>query len=234
MYKSRLTLLTINLNMNFNFIVVVVLVSGALFYIKFTEIFYRYCTTHDMIKYKNKNDTLEYCHSPLYEHVHLNTTTSKVQHLENLCKESQVDYESHLLMSMSIDRLNEFILAKDVLDPETLDSYIRSVDVTNLKLSLLFLKFIYIALYVSMLYLIIIVIPNYLLQFALSLLNKILMLIFFLLFIESVMKIYFQLNTDLISFINRCLYLQYVEYFPVDYIVRFYRLITEYITKFIN
>jgi hypothetical protein len=220
--------------MNFNFIVIVILVSASLFYIKFFEIFYRYCQTHEMIRYKHKNETLEYFNSSLYEHVHGGSNVTKVQNLENLCKESQVDYESHFLMSMSIDRLNELILLRETLDPETLNTYLKSVDVTNLKLSLLFLKFIYIALYVGLLYIIIIVVPNFLLQFMLGLFNKALMLVFFLLFVESVLKIYFQVNTDLISFVNKSLYLQYADYFPMDYILRFFRLVAEWVNKIIN
>jgi hypothetical protein len=220
--------------MNFNFFIIVILISTALFYIKYTEIFSRYCYTHNTIKNRHKDDLTKYQNTTLYEHFHTNNTQSiKIQNIENLCKETIVDYESHVLMSMSLDKLNEAILSKEILDPDTLQQYLNSVDLINLKLSLLFLKFIYIALYVGLLYILIVIVPNYLMQVILSLFNKLLMLVFIGLFVESVLRIYFQFNTDLVSFINKTLYLEYADYFPMGYFIRLIKYVMELVNKFI-
>jgi hypothetical protein len=224
--------------MNLNFFLSIILIVMALFYIKYTEIFFRFCYTYGVLKDSHPDrDILNEKFGTTFHLDGLNVTNSKnfnsikLQNLENLCKESMIDYNSHYLMSISLERLNEVILSKDILDPETFHNYLSNIDIINVKLSLLVLKLIYIAIYLTIVYLLIVMIPNFVIQICLSLFNKLLMFMFIILLVESVLKIYFQINIDLVSWLNKSLYLQYADYFPMDYILRLFRFIAELINK---
>jgi hypothetical protein len=132
-------------------------------------------------------------------------------------------------MRVTINKINNFLLSSEHLDKETFDSFVIRTDLGVLKLSLWLLKFIHIGLYVSVLYIGIIIIPNYMAQLALSLINKLLYLFFFILLGEAVMKIYFNWEMDLITFADKQVYLPYVNYLPIHSIINMLKYLVDLI-----
>jgi hypothetical protein len=197
--------------MNYNILISTFIFACCLFYIKYNETFYRFCITNSVFEKINdetrKNSfPFELSESPSF--------LKRLERLEKYCHDANIRYESHTIMRLTINKINQFILSSEPLDKELFEMFVIRSDPTNLKLALWVLKFIHIGLYISVLYIGIIVVPNYLAQLALSLVNKLLLFIFFILLGEAVLKIYFNWEMDFIKFVDKQVYLSYVDYLP--------------------
>jgi hypothetical protein len=215
--------------MNYNFLITGFIIICCLFYIKFTETFFRFCRSNQF--YHNKENFNHTNHKHPFDKLMEENLLIKMENFEKLCNDTSIDYKTHFIMKHSIDKINSFTLKLDMLNENEYCDYVKSTDITNLKLSLLLLKFIYISLYVMILYIGILIIPNYIAQLAISLFNKILFLCFIIFLCEAVLKIYFNLDTDLITYFDKKLYLKYVDYLPFETIYKIFKYISQLIKQ---
>ena len=124
-------------------------------------------------------------------------------------------------MRYTLNKINEFIYANSDLDidEETVKNYLDSINIHNLKYTLYMIKFIHLFIYSSILYFIIISVPNLIVRFTLWIFNWILLIIFVILLVEAFLKIYLQYDTDVIGLLDKDIYAKYMEYIPVTYVL---------------
>ena len=211
-------------------------IACILMYLKYTEPFYMVCKHFSEIPLENKElpqEDYESFTSPnlsfFIESQSENNNTiiriddKKYESIKHICKEFFTDYSNHTIMKFTINRFNNLIYSSlnDEITEEFLDNFISNNEPHNLKYILHSIKFIHLFAYSSLLYLIIVSLPNIIAQILLYLFNRALLVIFAVLLIEAFLKIYFSVDSDVVALLDQAIYSQYLEYYPIKKVLEF-------------
>lgn len=145
----------------------------------------------------------------------------KYESLNYTCHNFFIDYSNHTLMKYTINKIiNTLYSSKKYENVEIINELIKSIETNQMKLMLSIIKLILLFGYVAILYFIIVVIPNYLANWTVSILNKILLVFFGLLFFEGIAKSYLSLNIDSIYLFEKY-NSKLRNWLPIRYLIQF-------------
>ena len=111
-----------------------------------------------------------------------------------------------------------------------IENIINRTELGHMKLILGISKLILLFAYVSILYLIIVLMPNKVANWTLSVMNKVLYVFFGFLFVEGIARAYLSINIDIINFIE-IHQGQVFAFMPIHYLLRFIKWIFNLIFK---
>ena len=194
--------------MDSKLILIILIIIFCLFYMGYTLVFYKYCEnslkTGKFLVTENKNE--------LYS---------------NLCKELYTDYSNHILLKQTINKFYDILISQTKLDVSEIEFYVNSVDLSTLRLMMKVLKIVHLALYGSVLYIAIVILPIYSIKLLKYILSKILFIIFIIFILDALLKIHFDINIDVFQFFDKSFYMNNL------YFSKFYSIIS-YFASFLS
>ncbi len=204
------------------FSLTILVVAAFVFYLKYTEQFYQTCRN----SIKDENFFEKFLNKTTLDKYRLNKYNLKIEKLKSLCKDFYVDFSSNFLMKNTIGYMSDFIYGNtQELDEDSVKYYIESVSIDNFKLSLYSIKFVQILIYMAILYVGIVTIPNLAVQLLLSLTNKLLMIVFCVFALGAVSKFYFGMDLEIENSFENKNYMAYLDFFPLNYLHRILSLL---------
>jgi hypothetical protein len=207
------------------FSLIALLVGAIVFYLKYTEPFYLICKhiSEKQKDYENFMDKSNDFLSPNEDEKYFNSIGSmkKFESIKHICKEFFTDYSNHTIMRYTLDKLNKIIYGDE--KNEINDAYIihhcSRMDLQTLKYVLHTIKFIHLFAYSSILYLIIITLPNIIVQVIMYIFNRVLIIIFVILLIEAFLIMYVSIDTDLLATLDKTAYSKYTQSVVIKFII---------------
>ena len=183
--------------MFFKFSLFIFMLALCILYLKNTETFYLICDKVTKDSSNSKNSTEMFSDEKLMK---------KKLKFVNLCNEFHSDYSTHKLMKNTLQILDNFVYSFNnesfsELDEESIKDYIQKMDMNSFKFTIYATKFIHIFMYSIIIYVLIVSVPHILAQLVLFFVNRLLYTIFFILLAEAILKICFQVDTDIVTII---------------------------------
>lgn len=180
----------------------VMLCIGSFYFMSQTEIYYQYC--------KTALETGDYL------------VEENQEIFMKICKDHYKDYTNHYLMNNSINIFYGFMEMSSVkLLSLNSKKYMKkriSQDVASLEFNLKLHKFTHTALYILVIYIGIVILPNLMFDFLVYLVNKILIILFVAFAIEALLNYILNYNIDMITVIKSS-----SDYVNLDIFVTYYR-----------
>jgi hypothetical protein len=193
--------------MFFKFSLFIFMLALCILYLKNTETFYLICdkVTKDPSNSKNSIEMILDKENSTGMNINEKLLWKKLKFV-NLCNEFHSDYSTHKLMKNTLHILHNFVYSFNTesfseLDEESIKDYIQKMDLNSFKFTIYATKFIHIFMYSIIIYVLIVSIPHILAQLVLFFVNRILYTIFFILLVEAILKICFQVDTDIVTII---------------------------------
>jgi hypothetical protein len=219
--------------MFFKSVILVLLFAGSLFFLKYNEMFYKFCKKtmkfHLEEQSESNNAFMGFLNEPKFNQ----TQCKKIEKLKAICKEFHVDYSQHALMKSTLGKLNDLLFGKfDSADEKFISKYLDKIELHSIKYTFYIIQFIHSVIYISFLYLFVISIPNLIIKFVINIFNKLLFLIFIALLIEGVLKIYFKINTDITQILDKDNYSKYLDMLPVKFFMTIWDYFYELFKRF--
>lgn len=192
-------------------IIVFFFTVGLFSLLKYTEPYYFLC--------KALVDNKMQIESPIEDN--LTYDKDKFESLNYTCHNFFIDYSNHTIMKYTINKIiNTLYSSKKYENIEIIYELIKNAEINQTKLMLSIIKLILLFGYVAILYFIIVVMPNYIANWTVSILNKILIVFFGLLFFEGIAKSYLSLNIDSIYLFEK--YNSSLRnWLPIKYLIKF-------------
>ena len=142
-----------------------------------------------------------------------------------MCKEMYMDYSNHTLLKKTINKFYDFLVYQTNMDENDINLNIKKVEIPSLRMMMKLLKIVHITLYGSFLYFLIVILPLYSIKLIKYLLSKMLFVIFIMFLFDALLKIYFDMNVDLIKFLDKNFYLDNPTFMGIINIIS---LVTNY------
>jgi hypothetical protein len=201
------------------FSLTILVVAGLIFYLKLTEQYYLTC---------RKSIIDDQFFEKFYDFTSLDEYRKgkflvKIGKLKSLCKDFYVDFSSNYIMNNTIGYMARFIYGDQIQpDKESVSSFIESTNIENFKLSLYSIKFVQILIYIIILYFCIVSVPNIAVQVLLTVVNKVLVLVFIIFALGAVSKFYLGVDFDITNkiAIEKNSWFDYLDLFPLNYLMR--------------
>lgn len=111
-----------------------------------------------------------------------------------------------------------------------IENIINKTELGDIQLILALIKLIFLFAYVSLLYLIIVIMPSKLVNLILSIMNKVLYVFFEFLLVEGIIRVYLNIDMDIIHFIETHRS-QVSDFMPVYYIIHFFKSIFNWLFR---
>ena len=202
--------------------IVVIFVSILLIsFIQYSEPYYFLCKT---IVDNNSNTII-----PLFERPSFNK--EKFESFNHTCQNFYTDYSNHTVMKYTINKIITVLYSeRKYANVNVIENIINRTDLGHMKLILGISKLILLFAYVSILYLIIVLMPSKVANWAPSVMNKVLYVFFGFLFVEGIARAYLSINIDIINFIETHQG-QVFAFMPIHYLLRFIKWIFNWIFK---
>lgn len=202
--------------------IVLVFVSILLIsFIKYSEPYYFLCKT--MVD--NKSNTI----IPLFERPTFNK--EKFESFNHTCHNFYTDYSNHTVMKYTINKFIKVVFSeRKYSNINIIENIINKTELSHMKLILAMIKLIFLFAYVSILYLVIVLMPSKLANWTLSIMNKVLYVFFGFLFVEGIARAYLSVDIDIINFIETH-HSQVCAFMPVHYIIRLVKSIFNWIFR---
>jgi hypothetical protein len=197
----------------------ILVVAGLIFYLKLTEQYYLTC---------RKSIIDDQFFEKFYDFNSLDKYRQerylvKIGKLKSLCKDFYVDFSSNYIMNNTIGYMASFIYGDQIQpDQESVRSFVESTNPENFKLSLYSIKFVQILIYIIILYFCIVSVPNIAVQVLLTVVNKVLVLVFIIFALGAVSKFYLGVDFDITNkiAIEKNSWFEYLDLFPLNYLMR--------------
>ena len=136
-----------------------------------------------------------------------------------------MDYSNHTLLKKTINKFYDFLVYQTNMDENDINLNIKKVEIPSLRMMMKLLKIVHITLYGSFLYFLIVILPLYSIKLIKYLLSKMLFVIFIMFLFDALLKIYFDMNVDLIKFLDKNFYLDNPTFMGIINIIS---LVTNY------
>ena len=187
-----------------NIILFLILISIYLSIIYYNYFFYLYCQ-------KAKNFTF------IEDFLGVN------KEFEKLCVEFDIELTNNPIMRTSLSKIHFMAYNSNtsVYSLKEIQSKLYTYEYSHLRLSIFLIKSIYFFVYMLIIYYMIYLIPNFVINLILYLTQKIFLFLFIILMIEGFLLIFLTINFSLISFITRK---------NIDYIFK-ENVITQFVLK---
>ena len=175
--------------------IVLIFVSILLIsFIQYSEPYYFLCKT---IVDNNSNTII-----PLFERPSFNK--EKFESFNHTCHNFYTDYSNHTVMKYTINNfIKVFYSERKYSNIKIIENIINKTELGDMQLILALIKLIFLFAYVSLLYLIIVIMPSKLVNLILSIMNKVLYVFFEFLLVEGIIRVYLNIDMDIIHFIVR-------------------------------
>lgn len=202
--------------------IVVVFISILLIsFIKYSEPYYFLCKT--MVD--NKPNII----ISLFERTSFNK--EKFESFNHTCHNFYTDYSNHTVMKYTINNFIRMLYSeKKYSNIKIIENIINKTELGHIKLILTVIKLIFLFASVSILYLIIVFMPNKLANWILLIMNKVLYAFFGFLLVEGIIRSYLSIDMDIINFIETN-HSQVCDFMPVHFIVRFFKSLFGWLFK---
>jgi len=119
-----------------------------------------------------------------------------------VCQELHTDYSSHTLLKHVVNKFYEFLGSQDDLDAKEIEYQVMTMDMIHFKIVMKALKVVHLILYGCVIYLLLVVVPIYLLKLLKYFLSRFLLIVFFVFIVDALLKIQYDINIDLIKIFN--------------------------------
>jgi hypothetical protein len=186
----------------------VFMLALCILYLEHTETFYIICDKISKESWQESLNSQQQSENFLKEGLDSPDKIEKFKKIMNLCKEFNTDYSTHKLMKYTLKILDDFVYNTNIesyeefdLTPKNIGEHIKHIDLNSFKFTLYATKFIHIFMYSIIIYISIVSVPNILAQLVLYFVNKILYIIFFILLVEAFMKIWFKIDSDIVTIV---------------------------------
>jgi hypothetical protein len=111
------------------------------------------------------------------------------------------------VLKQTINKFYEFLITQTKLESSESESVIRTFDISSLRMMMKVLKIVHFILYSSFLYLAIVILPIFVVNIMKYVLSKVLFVAFLAFILDALLKIYFDINIDIIRFFDTNYYL---------------------------
>ena len=205
------------------FIKIVLVFVSILFisFLKYSEPYYFLCKA--MVD--NKSNTI----LPLLERPSLDK--EKFESFNHTCHNVYTDYSNHTVMKYTINNfIKVFYSERKYSNIKIIENIINKTELGDIQLILALIKLIFLFVYVSLLYLIIVIMPSKLVNLILSIMNKVLYVFFEFLLVEGIIRVYLNIDMDIIHFIETHRS-QVSDFMPVYYIIHFFKSIFNWLFR---
>jgi hypothetical protein len=206
------------------FTLTILVVSGLILYLKMTEQYYLTCR-----KSISEDGFFEkYYDFKLLDDYRSKRYQEKIVKLKNLCKDFYVDFSTNYIMNNTIGYMSRLIYGDMILpDEDTVRSLVESTNIDSFKFSLYSIKFVQMLIYIITLYFGIVSLPNIAVQVFLTIINKVLGLVFIIFALGAISKFYLGFDFDITNQIGieKNTWFEYLDFFPLNYLVRILNLI---------
>ena len=202
--------------------IVVIFVSILLIsFMQYSEPYYFLCKT---IVDNNSNTII-----PLFERPSFNK--EKFESFNHTCQNFYTDYSNHTVMKYTINNfIKVFYSERKYSNIKIIENIINKTELGDIQLILALIKLIFLFAYVSLLYLIIVIMPSKLVNLILSIMNKVLYVFFEFLLVEGIIRVYLNIDMDIIHFIETHRS-QVSDFMPVYYIIHFFKSIFNWLFR---
>ena len=202
--------------------IVVIFVSILLIsFIQYSEPYYFLCKT---IVDNNSNTII-----PLFERPSFNK--EKLESFNHTCQNFYTDYSNHTVMKYTINNfIKVFYSERKYSNIKIIENIINKTELGDIQLILALIKLVFLFAYVSLLYLIIVIMPSKLVNLILSIMNKVLYVFFEFLLVEGIIRVYLNIDMDIIHFIETHRS-QVSDFMPVYYIIHLFKSIFNWLFR---
>ena len=147
------------------------------------------------------------------------------------CQNFYTDYSNHAVMKYTISNfIKVFYSERKYSNIKIIENIINKTELGDMQLILALIKLIFLFAYVSLLYLIIVIMPSKLVNLILSIMNKVLYVFFEFLLVEGIIRVYLNIDMDIIHFIETHRS-QVSDFMPVYYIIHFFKSIFNWLFR---
>ena len=176
----------------FSFFVLILVV-----YLKYSETYYSICNTLNRMSNQTMAEDEPSKSYMVYDIEKLNKT--KLESLSYICSEFQIDYSNHTLTNYTLNLLFKFLYSKNSeIDKNIFIDTFQSIELSSFKMNLVISKIVHYFIFVSLMYFVLVCITEFLINMIFGTLNKLLLFIFFVFVLDGGLKLFFDLNLDII------------------------------------
>ena len=147
------------------------------------------------------------------------------------CQNFYTDYSNHTVMKYTINNfIKVFYSERKYSNIKIIENIINKTELGDMQLILALIKLIFLFAYVSLLYLIIVIMPSKLVNLILSIMNKVLYVFFEFLLVEGIIRVYLNIDMDIIHFIETHLS-KVSDFMHIYYIIHFFKSIFNWLFR---